>query len=299
MKTRKTEKTVVCTRVVGTTSRPHAKGTYIVRLSGANQDKLGIKNKAYVNIAYGAFTVLARLVVDETWDDDDSICMDQTVRTAIGLEAILQGQGHARLEYTEDGTATLEHPILIRPARFKGPGLLARLVKQQHLVCLSHIAMSEDMEKPIVRLSRDSMDVLGIKAGDKVLLITEKTQRSYRCLVLEPQKGVQLPTKIMMSLAPKTHCPLPDDPNLRLPWITADLQIRKEIGVEPWQAVLVGRDPAHALTAELNTGVTAIAISALGAAVALPSHPTWQIAIFAAAVIGISVFICLKIRSRI
>jgi hypothetical protein len=292
------------TRVKRTDKRPGSEGTYIVRLSRANVRQLKIRNGAYLKVSYGEASVIACLSVDETLDEE-TIRIDQTLRTALYLERVMQGSREKELVYTPDKRGNLAHPIIIQRSKFRGPSVLARLVKQQYLICTVHIAMAEDMEKPIVRLPEDSMKVIGIQPGDKVLLISEKGRKRVRlrCLALDPKK--QLPLETMKATWP---LPNPDasstDQELNLPWITLDLQTRLELGVDPWQPIIVGRDPYHALTSEFTTVAMALALSALGGAVVIPQilqdkHPWLPLSIILASFAIVSILIGLKIRSRI
>jgi formylmethanofuran dehydrogenase subunit D len=289
---------IECTRVTRTDTRPGSEGTYIVRLSPANVQKLKVKNGSYLKVSYGKASVLACLSVDYELDDDSTVRIDQTLRTAIGLEAMMQGSGKKELIYRTNGDRDLEHPIFIQLSQFPGPTLLAKLVKQQYLICAAHVAMSEDMEKPIARLTPNSMETIGIQPGDKVLLISENGRKPVRCLALDSKK--QLPTKTMNEYFPEGRGPLLEDEDLRLPWVTLDRQTRIAIGAEPWEPIIVGRDPRHALTSELGVVAMGLAVSALGGAIVVPDiHPLLPMAIVIAGFVGVSVLIWIKIRSRI
>lgn len=259
--------------------------------------KAQCKNGAYLKVSYGKASVLTCLSVDYELDDE-TIRMDQTLRTAICLDVIMQGTGKKELVYRSNGNRDLEHPIVIQPSNFRGPTLLPRLLKQQYLICAVHHAMPEDMETPIARLTKESMDVIGIQPGDKVLLISEKDRKPIRCLVLHPDNP--LPFDTMYEYFTAWPCPGPKDQPLRLPWVALDRQTRIAIGAEPWEPIIVGRDPRHALASELGVVAMGLAVSALGGAIVVPDiHPLLPMAIVIAGFVGVSVLIWIKIRSRI
>ena len=145
---------IQCMRLAPTQYRPDSEGTYIVRLSPNNRTRLKVRNKSYLKVSYGEASTLACLIVDKSLNDDDIIRMDQTVRTAIGLDKMMQGSD-AKKSYFQD--RILPQPIIIEPSNFPGPGLLGRLLKQQYLICIIHHALPTDMEPPIARLKRSSM----------------------------------------------------------------------------------------------------------------------------------------------
>ena len=122
-----------------------------------------------------------------------------------------------------------------------------------------------------MRLLEDSMKIIGINSGDKVLLISEKRRKRVRCLTLDPGKYKNLPSRIMKETWPHPDIPgFSSDPLLNLPWITVDHQIRLDLDVQPWQSIIVGRDPRHAVSTEFSTVAMAVALSALGGAVTVP-----------------------------
>ena len=137
--TRSAKSSIKCTRVCPTSERPGSKGTYIVRLSRANTRRLKVGNRAYLKVSYGEASVLACLSVDAGLDDE-TIRMDQTLRTAICLEKIMQGSAAKELVYSSDIDGALKHPVVIERSAFRGPTRLSRLVKQQYLICLVHAA---------------------------------------------------------------------------------------------------------------------------------------------------------------
>ena len=295
---------IKCTRVLRTGKRPGSEGTYIVRLSPENVRRLKARNGVYLKVSYGEASVLARLSVDETLDEE-TIRIDQTLRTALYLERVMQGSRKKELVYNPDESGDLAHPIVIQRSKFRGPSMLARLVKQQYLICRVHNAMTRDMEKPIARLKEDAMKVIGVQPGDKVLLISGKSHKRVRlrCLALDP--GTELPSETLITTWPQPH---PDalsaDQELNLPWITLDLQTRLKLGVDPWQPIIVGRDPFHALALEFTTVAMALALSALGGAVVIPEslkeNCSWiPLSIILVSFGLVSILICLKIRSRI
>ncbi len=268
--TKSAKPSIKCTRVVPTSHRPGAKGTYIVRLSCANRQRLKARNGAYLKVSYGKASVLARLSVDDELNGT-TIRMDQTLRTAICLEKIMTGLAKKELVYNPGGDGDLSHPIVIQRSNFRGPTLLARRLKQQYLICLVHHAIPRDMETPIARLTKQSMDVVGIQPGDKVLLISETRCRSLRCLPLDPKTETQLP---LPSMHEQSTPPCPDSAyeGLLLPWITIDWQTRLDLGVVPWQPIIVGRDPRHALALEFNHVAAALALAAVGGAIVIPQE---------------------------
>jgi hypothetical protein len=290
-----------CTKVIPTSDRPGSEGTYIVRLSEANRRLLKVRNGAYLKVSYGKASALARLSVDKNLDDK-TIRIDQTLRTAICLEKVMQGvKKKKELVYDPTGRGTLERPIAVERSGFRGPSLLGRLVKQQYLVCLVHHAKPRDMEKPIARLATQSMEVLGVEPGDKVLLASEKGRKSIRCLALDSKDALPLKETMRDFTAP---CPETHYDDTLLPWVTIDLQTRRKLGVEPWEPIMVGRDPYHALAQEFSQVGLAVALSALGGAVVVPEAITQKCpwapwAIVGAGFVGVLALVWLKIRSRI
>ena len=304
--TKSAKPSIKCTRVLPTSHRPGAKGTYIVRLSRANRQWLKARNGAYLKVSYGKASVLACLSVDDELNDT-TIRMDQTLRTAICVEKVMTGKGKKELLYTPGGDGDLSHPIVIQRSNFRGPTLLARQLKQQYLICLLHHAIPTDMETPIARLTKQSMEVVGIQPGDKVLLISEKRRRSLRCLPLDPETQVPLPT-MRQYFTPL--CPDSAYEGLLLPWVTIDLQTRLDLGVDPWQPIIVGRDPHHTLALEFNHVAGVLAVGALGGALVVPQAitqmeflgrfgPFVPFAIIMTGLLAVLMLILFKIRSSI
>jgi hypothetical protein len=256
----------------------------------------------YLRVSCGRVSVPGRLSIDAELDKE-TVALDQTLRTALYLKRVLQ-EGEVLIHDPKKG-GDLPHPIVIHRSEFPGPRLLARLVKQQYLICNVHNAMGQDMEKPIARLTEDAMKVIGIQPGDKALLIHEKRRKRIRCLALDPNTNKKLPSDTMTQAWPLGDIKAPSsDDMLNLPWITLDRQRRDELGVEPWQPIIVGRDPRHALTLEFTTVAMAVALSGLGGALAIPKEIAkklpwlgWSIVFGSLAVI--LTLIGLKIRSRI
>jgi hypothetical protein len=153
------------------------------------------------------------------------------------------------------------------------------------------------MEKPIGRLTNNSMEAIGILPGDKILLISETRRKSMRCLALDPDKN--LPSDTMLNTFTGWRCPELEDKDLRLPWVTLDRQSRLEMGVDPWVPILVGRDPYHTLLSEFSQVALAVALGAVGGALFFQDHPFVQFAILFVGFAAISMLIVSKIRSRI
>ena len=290
------ESSIECIRVCSTSHRPGSDGTYIVRLSPGNLARLKLRNKAYLKVSYGEASVLACLSVDETLDDE-TIHMDQILRTAICLEPIMQGTKKRELLYHPGGGGDLSCPIVVQGSRFRGPTPLARLLKQQYLICLVHHAMSEDMEKPITRLTNNSMEAIGIRPRDKVLLISQEGRKSMRCLALDPDKP--LPSDTMLNTFTDWRCPELKNKELRLPWVTLDKQTRLDLGVDPWIPIIVGRDPYQALLAEFSDVALAVTLGVVGGALFFQGRPLVQLAILFAGFVALSGLVLSKIRSRI
>ncbi|MEE9522436.1 MAG: hypothetical protein V3W05_06490 [candidate division NC10 bacterium] len=287
---------IKCTRVCPTSDRPGSEGTYIVRLSPANVRQLNLAHGVYLKLSYGQASVLACLSVDNKLDDE-TIRMDQTLRTAICLEPIMQGTKKKELVYRPGDGGELSSPIIVQSSAFHGPTLLAKLLKHQYLMCLVHHAMSEDMEKPIARLTNKSMEVISIDPGDKVLLIGENRRKSMRCLALDPEKN--LPADTMRKTFTGWRCPELEDKDLHLPWVTLDLQTRRELGVDPWEPIIVGRDPYHTLVAEFSEVALAVALGAVGGALFFQGLPVLQFVILLFGFVAIVGLILSKIQSRI
>lgn len=321
------EAIIKCTRVWRTEDRPGSEGTYIARLSNKNRRCLNVGERAYLRISYGKASVLACLSVDPNLDNN-TIRLDQTLRQALCLKKVMRrddelvyradGKGPEETPSAEISTdpllaltplstghcrpgaekKTLSHPIVVQPSGFPGPTLLARLFKYQYLICQVHHAFSRDMEKPLVRLTTQSMEDIGIAPGDKVLLISEHTQESMRCLTLEAREPLPL-RSMYHNFTPV--CPGEYYTGSMLPWITIDNDARRKLKIEPWQAIVVGRDPYHALTLEFNQVATGLALAALGGAIAVPDQfkPLLPLGIVAIGLVAVGLLIWQKIRSRI
>lgn len=292
---------ITCSRVIRTDIRPGSEGTYIVRLSQSNSKRLKARNATYLQVRYGNGSVMAYLSIDGSMDDaemvrDETVRVDQTLRTAIGLEPIMQGSEKKELIYSPDGDGDLKYPIVIQRAKFRGPGWITRLLKQQYLICVVHHAMSTDMETPLVRLTTRAMQVLGIEPGDKVRLINNERHKTVRCLPLDPK--FQLPSERMETSYGDWKYELPMDEDLRLPWITMDRQTRLALDVQPWQAIIVGRNTLNALASEFSQVALAVALAALGGALVV-DHLFTQLAILLGGFSIVSILIWVRIRSRI
>lgn len=301
---------IQCNRVRRTEDRPGSEGTYIVRLSPTDRRQLGVRDGAYLKVSYGKASVLACLSEDST-QKDKTIRIDQTLRHAICLQKIMQED--EELVYEPGGNGSLEHPIVIHRSDFPGRSLLARMLKQQYLICILHHAIARDMEKPIARLTEESMADIGIQPGDKVLLISEHGRRkSIRCLALNAKP--QLPLESMYEPPFTPLCPREAYKDLLLPWITVDLQTRRKLGIDPrepvnpWEPIIVGRDPYHALASEFNHVAAPLALSALGGAIVVPVEkltflgwfaPFVPFAIVVIGLFAVVMLILFKIRSRI
>ncbi len=294
----KSRPTVTCSHVMPTSERPDSEGTYIVRLTPDKSQELKAKKKEYLRVRYGNNSVLARLSVDvdNKIKNDETILMDQTIRTAIGLTSIMQGRGKKKLSYRKGKNSQLKYPINVQRAEFKGPSRFTKMLRQQYLICIVHNSMVSDMETPLVRLRERAMQVLGVKPGDRVRLINGEHMTNLRCLPLDPKE--QLPLKSMKKEFADWKSPIPKEEDMRLPWITLDKQTRLMLGVRPWQPIVVGRDTGQALKSELGEVALAVALATLGGAIVVKS-PIWQGIILAAGLLAVSVLISMKIRSRI
>ena len=287
---------IECTRVLPTIFRPGSEGTYIVRLSPTNMRRLKVKSGAYVEVSYGNALVLACLSVDQELDNE-TIRMDQTLRAATCLDMIMGGSGKKELVYRPGGDRDLEHPIVVRRAIFRGPSLLDKLVKQQYIICTIHHAMPDDMERSVARLTTDSMKVIGIQPGDKVLLVSHKRRKAVRCLAMNPD--FPLPSDSMLKYFP-APCHVSQYEEMRLPWVTMDLETRVILGVEPWQPIFVGRYVPQLLAPELTELTVAVVLAGLGSALVLKDiHFLLPIAAIITGVVVATVVILLKIRSRL
>ena len=76
----KTRPSFTFNRIMPTITRPHSEGTFIVRFNRARSQQLKVKNLKYVQVKYGMNSVIARLVVDDSMLDDETIQLDQTIR---------------------------------------------------------------------------------------------------------------------------------------------------------------------------------------------------------------------------
>ena len=103
---RKTEISPInLTRVWRTNERPGSKGTYIVRLSKNDRERLKAKDGDYLKVSYGAASVLACLSEDSNLPDR-TIRIDQTLRTAICLKKVMQSSDEddeKELVYNREG----------------------------------------------------------------------------------------------------------------------------------------------------------------------------------------------------
>ncbi len=295
---------VECPLVLPTTKRPHSQGSYIVRLSEENRKRLGVGNLSYLKIAYGRASVLGRLVVDHELDDR-TICMDQTHRVALGLEGILQGQSRRGLIYGEAGGGVspaeltdISQPIRITTSKFRGPNLLERLLRYQYIVCRVHVALNVDMEKPIARLSENSLEVIGVAPGDKVRVIGELSSRSVRCLALSSIST--LPSEDMKRAFGEPFGAAVDSDS-GLPWCTLDKQTRDELDVKPWDNVLVSRSLWQVLASEFRSVGLAISLSLVGVALSLPNDGAsyFPVALIGLGLVMALLLILVQVRSRL
>ncbi|MCH8989638.1 MAG: hypothetical protein IIA92_12635 [Chloroflexi bacterium] len=288
---------VQCNLVEPTAERPGSAGTYIVRLSPGNRQRLGIRNNRYVKVSYRLCSVLAKLI-EHSGLDSETIMIDQTLRHAIGLERIMQGSGSRVLMFNPDGGGDLSCPVMVQRTDFRGPDLTARALKQQYLVCRVHNAMTSDMETPIARLTKDAMDVIGIQPGEKIRLVGEENRLGIRCLALDSEINKKLPLPSMHKF---WTCPDPalSEPEADpLPWVTLDQQTRLALALDPWHTVFVGRDPRNKLASEFSLIASALALSALGGAIIVPYFNPWlPLGIVAAGFVGVLALTWAKIRS--
>jgi len=282
-----------CLEVERTVDRPNSQGTYIVRLSGHNRKRLGVHDGSYVGISYKNMSAVACLSVDDHLDDQ-TIRMDQTHRVALGIESVLQGTNEKRLVYSKepnDQTARdgeLDSPIRIKASGFRGPRLLQRLLRFQYLLCRVHTARNVDMEKPVSRLPPDALQIVGIKPGDQVQLISDSETVSIRCFEVHatrpdhdefPGANMEAYPSPLKPASDKEKEPAlagdsdsSNDYQSTLPWCTIDFETRKRLGVKPWDVILVGRSVTQALMSELQTVSLAIVLSLVGVAITLPKE---------------------------
>lgn len=290
---------VLCSRLRPTYDRPGSQGTYIVRLSRANSRRLVAENGAYLEVGYGTASVLACLSIDDSLDDE-TILMDQTIRMAICLGKSIQNKNE--MVFNPDGAGGLSHPIAIRRWRFGRPRLMSRLFKQQYLVCLVHHALAVDMEKPIVRINENAMDVINLGKRDRVFLMSEDARTSVRCLPLPSE--IRLPMESMQHFNPP--CPGEAYAAQTLPWITMDSYTRRLLNVDPWEPIFVGADIYRIVARE-----AALLGTIVGVTVGLSQFVPKQISmgntiitnvplalVIAGFVIG-TIFMWVKVRSRV
>jgi len=286
----------------GTNDRPGSRGTYIVRLSKANQESLKVSNGDYLKVQFRNASVLACLSVDPNLEDD-RILLDQTLRMAINLKGFLQSAEDKAPKVVEK-----HEPIIVQPSSFTGPNWLERVLKQQYLVCVIHYALSTDMEKPtIVRLAKSSIETLGIEPGDKVQLNSGYGCVTVRCLCLPDNDEATLPDEKMKKLREDWKKEDSD-----LPWVLMDLETRnllnasgdKKNNLKPWDTIIVSRYLPHTFIAEFSTVAMGLALTALGGAVVLPNsltdiYPWLPTLILSGSFFIVLVLIAFKIRDRI
>lgn len=158
---------IECTRVRRTVHRPGSRGTYTVRLSPANQQRLRVRNGAYLIVSYGEATMLACLSVSEDLNDNETILMGQTLRHGIGLKGFLEVSQKNDLIYDPDGNGSLSYPIKIQRSDFRGPRRKANLDKPS----IECTRVQPTKHRPgskgtyIVRLSPDNTRRLKVKDG--------------------------------------------------------------------------------------------------------------------------------------
>jgi hypothetical protein len=147
-------------------------------------------------------------------------------------------------------------------------GLAQRALSFRHALCRVHGSNTTDMEKPLVRLPEEVLDIVGVDSGARVVVeafgYDSRGSAGRRRIVVRalPWRGDQWP-------APRPGVPdiLMETGSQDLPPVTLDLACQQELDAPRGSVVYVRPAVGSLLVDEWSTAATAVVVASLSAAV--------------------------------
>jgi hypothetical protein len=257
------EKTKLTLTVRRTEDRPLYILENIVQLNRENMRKLLLKEDDRVlltnNVKYGSqkidLTIDAIVYKPDDSLDDDSIRIDQTLRNAIGIPALLTGK----------------EKVEVRKAKFKRKKFVDKLLPSQEVIVRVHVAEPKDMEKPVCAVEPRVLNMIGVKNGGFCELINSEG-RKIKLKVLELSGEMLEQRKRLMKEQPDRYLPCPDFIKIEpdIPWIFLDLHARKVLAVNPCQPIRIRRSLLHTFSENIMAAGFLVLIALIGSIVLAP-----------------------------
>lgn len=186
---------------------------------------------------------------------DNEIRMDQTLRNALGIAAILKG----------------DERVIVRRFERQRPHILTLLLKKilgtQDEIVRVHPSDIPYMEKGVCATEKRLMDVIGAELGDYIELIKGNNSISLRTVELtEEMKSYRekQSKENPVRFPPCLECLKMEPPDL--PWLFIDLHSREALGVQLCDPIIIRRDVRHIFYKNLTPFAMVILVTLMGAA---------------------------------
>lgn len=293
-------------RVLGTSIRTEAGSNYICELNS----KILEEN----NIKVGSFLLLLNEVEDPYLDRQrifsiqakclpndflkpEEIRVDQSIRDAIGIKK--------------------KELIRISKSRLKSPPFYERIFNYQYVFCRVKRSEIVDMEKRMIRIRHDTMEIIGIQNGDLVVIESEYNTvriRAFEISTEAVQRRIELEkksSKAFLEAKASGNAEAIFDIdctsffNLTLegediPPIYMDKEMRDKLRVNFCDAVRIRRTAMNSIEREFTDFVMIIIIAVLGIVLTIPNlHIFATIGIILSIIVVAVILITMKIRHQI
>lgn len=207
-----------------------------------------VRNPVLEQTYPGVDLALAVLVRFADKVDGEHVVVDETVSTAIGLRP--------------------GEIVEVVPLPKLAPELAKRALSFRHSLCRVYGSNTTDMEKPLIRLPDEVLDIIGVPAGARVVLEhiacrQDQPPTRHKIVVRAlPWRGEQWPV-------PKPGVPdiLMETGSQDLPPVTLDLACQKQLDTTRGSVVYVRPAVGSLVVDEWSNAATAVVVAALGAAV--------------------------------
>ncbi|NVM53294.1 MAG: gamma-glutamylcyclotransferase [Candidatus Helarchaeota archaeon] len=293
-------------QVLGTSIRSDAGSNYICELNSSILKNNDIANGSYVLLLnevedpfldkHRIFAIQANCLKNDFLKSNE-IRVDQSIRDALGLK---KGEG-----------------IRIVKSRLKKPPFYERLFNYQYVFCRVKRSEIVDMEKRMVRIFQDTMEIIGIEPGDIIVIESEfesVKNRAFEISVDAVKKRIELEKKsskaFLEAKAAGTAGGIFDIDctsyfNLTLegediPPIYMDKEMRDKLRVGFCDAVRIRRTAMNPVEREFTDFVMIIIIAMLGIVLTIPNLSfVASISIIVSIIIVAVILITMKIRHQI
>jgi hypothetical protein len=260
--------------VRGTTIRKKTRGFFLAilhpdmirGLKGVRGNRLVLVNH---QLHDRIFSIPALLQADSSVPAGE-ICLDQKLREALSAD-----KG--------------EKVFLIPFIHKKGPActrIINRIFGIQTNILCVRVTNKTDMELPLCRITRQTMETIGVESGDTI--IVQAKERSLRI------KAYELTEDIIQTWRAK-H---PEAAQTPLSWIMMDLDARRELGAEKDDPVMIYRDLNYMAGKKVHLLSEPLVLTIIGATLGFDLSFNWQMGILSLGLFLVIIFNFIGLRKR-